>query len=160
MSEKLTSTSNKVGRPKENMSRVSDSERRPRRANVGGFRNVLDVEGKDPAYEYRWVSDTHEKGQRILKMIAKDYDFVKADSVKVGEGHVFSTEADGSIVRIPAGGEGENFLYLMRIHKDWYDEDQKAKQEDINAKESDMIRDTGKTEGNDELYGSVKIDRN
>jgi hypothetical protein len=129
---------------------------KPKRTRVSGFRDILTVEGKDPGYVYRWVCDSNETGQRIRRFLNGGYDFARAEQgLEVGENNVFESSNMGSIVRTPAG-QGD-FLYLMRIDKETYDEDQKVKQEEIRETERQLQRDTGKTPGNDGLYGSVTI---
>ena len=87
---------------------------------------------------------------------AAGYEFVtNAQGVSVGQGNVYKSDNVGSIIRTPAGNG--DFLYLMRIPKEFHEEDAKAK-EDINKSiEDGMKRSTSKSAGADDLYGSVEI---
>jgi hypothetical protein len=150
---------NKTGRPVANQSRVEGGQERPVRSSTGGFRDKLTVLGKDPAYEYRWVKDSSEDGYNIRNMQAKNWEFVSSETgVKVGQAEVFTSENVGSIIRRIAGKDGD-FLYLMRIYKDWYEDDMAAQEEELRSIETGIARDTGRNPGSDDLYGSVKIGR-
>ena len=123
----------KVGSPPKNQSRASRPTRE--RVPVSGFRDILTVYGKDPNYVYRWVKDGSDSGQRIWRFRQAAYDFVTVDEVEgVGQDMVFHSEDLGSIIRIPEGKESH--LYLMKIHKDFYEEDQNAKEKSIAATEA------------------------
>lgn len=148
----------KEGRPDANQSRVEGGQERPERSSTGGFRDKLSVKGIDPAYVPRWVRDVDENGYRISNCLAQGYEFVRSDSgVKVGQGEVFTSENVGSIIRRPAGSEGD-YLYLMQIRREWYEEDQAAKQDRANSLETGVMRNSGKEPGSDDLYGSIKVE--
>lgn len=154
----MSSRLSKTGRPEENQSRVENTKSRPERTPMGGFRDVLTVKGLDPEYEYRWVLDQSENGQRIMMFLQAAWEFVTSESgVSVGQNSVYKSDNVGSIVRQSAGN-GE-YLYLMRILKEYYEEDKIASQQRIDDLEDAMIRDTGKEPGSDDLYGSVNITR-
>ena len=142
----------KVGRPRKSETRAAEA--RPTRVPLDGFRDKLSVKGLDPDYQYRWVKDQSESGQRIMQFLAAAYEFVTTEQeVIVGEANVYQSDNVGSIIRVP-GGHGD-FLYLMRIHKEFYDEDQANKAREIDATEGQMQ--AGGTSGAD--YGSVQIER-
>lgn len=142
----MTNSSRKTGRPS------SDRAERPARTPVSGNRNILTVEGKDPDYKYRWVLDDSESGQRIYKFLNAGYEFATKDQgVKIGDSVVYKSENAGSIIRAP-GGNGQ-FLYLMRILREWYTEDQNAKQTLIREQEKQINR-ASKEDGQ---YGDVKL---
>lgn len=121
---------------------------RTRRAPIAGARNVLRVEGKDPAYEYRIVNDT---GDRIAQFEGQGYEIVSDRTVKVGDRRVANPTAEGSPVQISVGGG--NKAYLMRIKKEWYEEDQQAKQAHVNESEAAMKQDAAKSAD----YGKLQI---
>jgi hypothetical protein len=136
---------------------------RPRRDSLDGFRSKLAVRGKDPAYAYRFVLDTdciEEKdgtvmlrpGQNILMRQADGWELVDGKSVSVGSTNVYSTDNTGSVIRIPSGSDGQ-FLYLMRIRKEWFEDDKAAKAKRVLDTES-LIQDTPSEEG---MYGSISI---
>jgi len=121
---------------------------RTRRATVNGSRNVLRVEGKDPNYEYRIVNDT---GDRVSQFEARGYEVVSDRTIKVGDRRVANPTAEGSPVQVSVGG-GQK-AYLMRIKKEWYEEDQQTKQETVAETEQAMKRDSAKNAD----YGKIQI---
>jgi hypothetical protein len=142
------------GRPRKLDSTDVLTEKRPDRIPIHKSRDVLSVEGKNPHYEYRWVLDRDETGQRIHKFLNAGYDFAdkETDKLKVGDSMVFKSEGLGNIYRVPAGGS--QYLYLMRIRKDWFESDQAAKQREIDELEQTMIDREVNEEGR---YGSLTI---
>jgi len=152
-------------KPSKAETRAESTSERPtrKRMDVTGFNDKLSVRGQDPAYVYRFVKDISDEldkstgvvdyrpGQRVAGFLAKDWEFVLSKDVQVGENSVYKTEGLGSIVRIPAGQD--EWLFLMRIRKEWYAEDQKAKSQDILDTENQYAG-LGSEEG---TYGSVSI---
>jgi hypothetical protein len=124
------------------------AKERTRRTPINGQRSVLGVKGKDPAYEYRIVNDVND---RISEFEERGYEIVSDSGVTVGDKRVGKVAATGSPVEISVG-QGTK-AYLMRIKKEWYAEDQKAKANHINAIEADIKAETRK-DGN---YGSIDI---
>lgn len=118
------------------------------RTPVGGARDILTVHGKDPNFVYRWVIDSPG---RIQRFVEGGYEVVQED-LEVGQKTVDRGSKLGSAVT-KAGGSGQT-LVLMRIPKEWYDEDQLAKQAQIDALEATM-----KSEAEQGNYGSVQISR-
>jgi len=116
------------------------------RVPVGGARNILTVATKDPNYEYRWVLDTPG---RIEAFKEGGYEVVTKDT-EVGDSTVDRAHKLGSAVTLVRGA---STLVLMRIPKEWYDEDQKMKQEEIDALEATMKSPSAAD------YGSVGISR-
>ena len=145
------------GRPRKDETRAESTGQRPaKRVPINGFRDKLSVEGCDPNYVYRWVLDSSEGGQRIMQCNAAGYEFVtKEQGITVGQGSVYKSDNVGSIIRTP-GGNGD-FLYLMRISKEFHDEDKLAKEDTIKSIEDGMNHSTSKNTGADDLYGSVGI---
>ena len=130
----------KRGRPPKNATRA---HQRPRRIPVSGRRDILTVGNREPDFVYRWVKDYHETGGRIQQFIDAGYDFVKPEDHQIGETYVFRSEdVGGSITRRPDGKTGE-YLYLMRINRDWYDEDQEAKQRMVDEQDARAFRPDG-----------------
>lgn len=121
---------------------------RVRRASVNGARNILRVEGKDPNYEYRIVNDT---GDRVAQFEASGYEIVSDRTIKVGDRRVANPTAEGSPVQVSVGG-GQKAL-LMRIKKEWYNEDQASKMEGVNETEAAMKKDSAKNAD----YGKLEI---
>ena len=123
---------------------------RVKRASINGTRNVLTVSGKDPNYEYRVVNDT---GDRVAMMQERGYEVVTDKSVTVGERRIANPTQEGSPVQASVGGGTK--AYVMRIRKDWYDEDQQAKAAQVAETEAAMKRDA--KEG---MYGKLEIGSN
>ena len=120
---------------------------RPRRTPLDGARDILTVYDKDPNFVYRWVRN--DEG-RIQLFQERGYEVV-ARTHKVGEKTVDSGSQLASAVTKFGGGNVT--LVLMRIPKEWYDEDQAAKEAAIAATEATMKR------AGEGQYGTVKIER-
>jgi len=93
-----------------------------------GFRNRLAVHGKDPNFEYRWINTNMDGGDRVSIMEEAGYEKVAKSSVRAASGRVDASPL-GSFETTP-GGNGDTMV-LMRIKKEWYDEDQRAKQKRV-----------------------------
>ena len=143
---KVGLSANKTARGTQAKDRAEAVSERPRRSRVAGGRDKLTVSGQDPAFQYRWVKDVgnsvekpdgslHLKpGQRILSFQESGWSFVKSGEVgDIGESHVYSTKNQGDIIRLAAGMD--EYLFLMKIKKEWYEEDQAAKEEEIKEME-------------------------
>lgn len=124
---------------------------RTRRTPVG-TRNILTVSNKDENYVYRVVNDVDE-GDRINRFIEAGYEVVKSKDVSVGEKRVEAPSVEGSIARISVGGGTKGVI--MRIRKDWYEEDQAAKQREVDATEDSITKPTDRIGG----YGKTTIER-
>ncbi len=114
-----------------------------------GQRNVLTVAGKDPNYVYRIVNDS---GDRVQEFLDAGYELVEASSVRVGDKRVNSASAEGTVSQISVG-QGQKAM-VMRIKREWYNEDQAAKQVQVNELES-----TIKQKALDGTYGKLEISR-
>lgn len=129
------------------MAKIQRKERIP----VNGNRDILTVSEhlKDPNYEYRFVLDAPG---RLTKFDQAGWEIVKDEKVQVGQVAVDSGSRIGSAVTVSRGGQ---VLVLMRILKEWYDEDQLAKQGKVDALEQHMQREmrAGRIDGNPGFYG-------
>ena len=125
----------------------NDAPRRPKRVPLG-TRNVLTVreEDKDPNYHYHFISD---QSDRIKQAEKAGYEMV-CKKVEVGDPKAGKATPVGTPVTKTSG---EITQYLMRIRKDWYEEDKVAQQLEITENERAMQQQT-KKEGQ---YGEVKI---
>lgn len=103
---------------------------RVRRTPVG-VRNVLTVGGKEPGYEYRIVND---EGDRVEQFKAAGYDVVSASDVTVGDRRINKASAEGTAAQVSVGNGIK--AVVMRINKEWYDEDQAMKLKQIADSES------------------------
>jgi len=123
-------------------------KRRKRRTPVNGTRNVLNVRGKDPAFEYRIVNDT---GDRIAAFEEQGWEVVTDNTIQIGERRVNNPTAKGSVVSASVG-QGMKAV-LMKIPKEFYQEDQEAKAAAIAETEAD-IKNRARQEG---FYGKLEI---
>jgi len=112
-------------------------------------RNILTVKGKDPNYEYRVVNDVDD---RIAQFIEGGYELVEDNSHDVGDKRVSQGTSVGSKKVFSVGGGTKG--YLMRIKKEWYQEDQDRKQRFVNQQEASI-----KEKALDGNYGSLEIKR-
>lgn len=104
-------------------------------------RNRISFSGLDPNYMYRVFNDVDE-GERIAAAQAAGYEFVQSDQ-QLGDVRAADAGKLGKNVSKHVGHGIRGFL--MRIPKELYDEDQKAKQQAVNATEQAMQPD--KTKG-------------
>lgn len=125
-------------------------KRQPRRTSINGTRNRLSVKGKDPNFVYRIVNDTDDRISQFQEM---GYEIVKDSSVQVGDKRVAVPSAEGSPVKMSVGGGTQAFV--LRIRKDWYEEDQDQKASQIKELETTMKREARETFD----YGKFKIDQ-
>ena len=102
---------------------------------------------KDPAFHYRFVNDT---GSRISNFKAAGYEFVDDTELSVGDSRVSDSGELGSGKRV-ISNDG-TVSYLMRIKKEFYDEDQAAKASQVDEQESAMTADASKG-----MYGKVDL---
>jgi hypothetical protein len=114
-----------------------------------GRRNVLTVNGKDPNYVYRVVNDS---GDRVQAFLDAGYEMVRDQEVRVGDKRVEKTSSEGTVSQISVGQGVKAFV--MRIKKEWYDEDQAAKQRYVNELEQ-----ATKAKALDGNYGKLEISR-
>lgn len=123
-------------------------ERRVRRTPVGQ-RQILSVTGKDPGYEYRFVNDS---GDRVQEFLDNGWEKVSAKQVRVGDKRINSPSPDGTDATASVG-RGQK-AYLLRIKKEWYDEDQAAKAALVNETEA-----ATREQALDGTYGKLEIGR-
>jgi hypothetical protein len=119
---------------------------RPQRVPVG-TRNILKVQGKDPAYEYRFINDS---GDRVAEFLDAGYQIESADAVRVGDKRTGTATPEGSKAQYSVG-QGQKAL-LVKIKKEWYDEDQAKKQERVAAQER-----ATKDKALDGTYGKLEL---
>jgi len=103
---------------------------------------------KDPDYVYRFVNDT---GSRVANFQSAGYEIVRDENLVVGDNRVFDPSASEPGKKV-ISNDG-TVSYLMRIKKEWHEEDQAAKQAYIDETEG-AIKQTA-SQGAD--YGSVKL---
>ena len=105
-------------------------QERTERVPLGIKRSKLAVENKDPNSVYRWMNDV---GARISDAERGGWVFV--DAAKVGNVDISNREQSlGSRVSRIVGQDAQHkpiTAYLMRIKKEYYDADQKFKQDEL-----------------------------
>lgn len=100
---------------------------RANRIPVSGPRDILTIPNRDPNYEYRWVKDTPG---RIQRFFAGGWEYHVDPEAVVGQRAVDSGSRLGSALTRNTDG---TVLVAMRIPKEWYDEDQKRKWDEVDA---------------------------
>lgn len=123
---------------------------RPQRQPVG-MRNRQVMKGLDPKYSYRWVVDYDGTGDRIAAFKDGGYEFVESRKAVHGDSRVDAASPEGSIEQRSVGSGLKG--YLMRIPRELYEEDQKAKQQAVSKTEEAL-----KKPALDGAYGSLKIE--
>ena len=127
----------------------AERAKRPDRTPIHEARDRLTVKGeKDPNFVYRVVKD---KPGRIDMFLAAGYEIV-TDDVQIGDKKAATPGKEGSPVKISLG-RGEQG-YLMRIPREWYEEDQIAKELELQAREEQMVQ-----KAKQETYGRLEINR-
>lgn len=125
-----TETQPKVDQPRQ---RRNKKERIPVNGNT---KNLLTVSNRDPDYHYRWVLDDPD---RVAKFKEAWYEPVeRTEELKIGDRKVDTSAGTSSVVTTRAGG-GRKYV-LMRLPKELWEEDQKAKQRLIDESEAEMQR--------------------
>lgn len=140
--------SRRTNRPTEN---TEERSKRKRRSFVGDTSDVLTVEGKDPEYDYRWV--TTRKG-RIARMEAAGYDVVD-DDLEVGMG---TDKESGSANTITVNRTHGDKGILMRIRKEFAEEDRRERAKEIARTEERMFDDEKAEEARYGKVGYEKLD--
>ena len=111
-------------------SRVGRRSRTP----ISG-RNILTVQGKDPNFEYRFVNDT---GDRVAALRDRDWEPVPASEVRIGDVRIDQASSEGSIAQASVSRNTREKAVLMKIPKEFYQDDQAAKQEHLDQLEQSI----------------------
>ena len=111
-------------------------------------RGPLNITGeKDPNFHYRFVND---QGNRVYNYQQAGYEIVTDGDLTVGDSRVSDASNLGSAHRVV--GDGGTTSVLMRIKKEWFDEDQAKKAARVDEQEQAMKQNASK-----EFTGSLKI---
>jgi len=110
-------------------------------------RTRLGVVGKDPRFEYYIVNDVDG---RVESMKGAGWEVVTDSDVKIGDRRVSIPTAEGSAKTVSVGGGVTGVL--MKIQKDWWDEDQKAM-----ASQSDQLVAETKRDAKQGNFGDIEI---
>ena len=136
---------------KPNRSDVHMKGERPKRVPLTDqARDILTVVGKNDDFVYRWVNDVDG---RIDRYKLAGYEIVTDTELEIGQRTVDTASTVGTPVSKKVG-PGIT-AYLMRILREYYEEDQAAKQDEITQREKAMLN-----EARQERYGDVKLERN
>lgn len=121
--------------PRNEVQRAERAERLP----LGIKRSKLAVNDKDPGYEYRWINDTAGRCSDAEK---GGYEFVTDASVGQGDIGNRNSSIGNRVSRIVGKNEAGHPVtaFLMRIKKEWYQADQKAKQKGLDATDAALKR--------------------
>lgn len=123
-------------------------KRASRRSSINGTRNVLNISGKEPGWQYRVVNDV---GDRIEQLKAIGYEIVEDSKVQVGDRRIANPTKEGSPVKVSVGGGVQG--YVMRIKQEWYDEDKAKKDAHVDNIEKGLVRDAKDKSD----YGNIKV---
>lgn len=129
------------------MAREAVSNRVRRSAISDKYRGRLSVEGKDPNYEYRWVNDTDNN---VSVRQEQGWEIVTDQDLKIGDKRVADPAELGSARTVSVGNGVTS--HLMRIKKEWYDEDQQMKQKRV-----DELEKSTKPDPRDGFYGKLNV---
>lgn len=106
---------------------------RTKRTPING-RNILSVSNKEAGYEYRFVNDV---GDRVEIFKERGWELVDSKDVRIGDRRVESASSLGSKAQASVDKQGTK-AFLMRIPRDWYEEDQAEKARAIAEQELSM----------------------
>lgn len=102
---------------------------------------------KDPDFQYRFVNDT---GSRIDNYKEAGWELVSDESIQVGDSRAKDSSDLGSAKRVIS--DNGQVQYLMRIKKEWYEEDQAAKRQMLEEQERAL-----KPDASQGLFGKIEI---
>ena len=112
---------------------VPEASARPRRTSLSQ-RNRLSIRNKDDGYFYRIVNDTDDRVERMMEL---GYEVCTKESLgATGDRRVDSASPLGTTAHFSVGQNTK--AVVMRQRKDYYAEDQAAKQAEIDELEATM----------------------
>ena len=127
-----------------------EASARPKRIPIAA-RNRLEIRNKEPGYTYRIVNDEDDRIQRLQDA---GYEIATKESIgAVGNRKVDSASSLGSVAHFSVG-KGIKAV-VMRQKDEYYREDQKSKQDEIDALEATMKGDARKAAD----YGSLELSK-
>ena len=122
---------------------VRPDRSKPKRVSIADQKNITThCEANDPNFQYRFVVDYKNKPGRIDKFLKAGYVNVKSGE-NAGDDAPMKATKVGRNVTIPSGN-GET-AYLMKIPKEYYEEDQAAKEAKLKEVEKTFTK-KGKNE--------------
>lgn len=138
------------------MSRQSTQEAsaRPKRQPLV-HRQKLNVRNKEDGYHYRIVNANLDSDpDRVQDFIDAGWELVPKSHTEVGDKRVDNPSALGSVSQVSVG-QGTKAV-VMRIRKDWYEQDQSEKQKLVDGQEQTMKGDARKAAD----YGNLNVSVN
>lgn len=129
---------------------------RPKRTPVAANRDVLAVRNIPEDKVGRWVNDDKDRIQMFLN---GGWEFVTDSGTCVGEKTVEASRGVGQTIHRLVGTKEDRsplYAYLMVLSKEYYNEDQASKQEEVDASEDAIYeRLTSRKNG---TYGSFETE--
>lgn len=129
---------------------MNTSTKRPQRATRKPLhqRGPLFVSGdKDPNFHYRFVNDV---GSRIDTYKDAGWELVSDEKLRVGDSRVSDSSDLGSGIRVV--NDNGQVQHLMRIKKEWYEEDLETKRQLAEEQERAL-----KPDASQGLTGKIEI---
>ena len=125
---------------------IRTQEQRPRRIPFGVPNTKLGITMSLPGYHLHWVNDT---AGRIDEAKLGGYEFVSPSEVN-------DTSKESHIKRLVGKREDGSgmYAYLMKIRQDWYDEDQRALQSQVDKFDRAIRRGDLEKAPNDNRYNA------
>jgi len=127
---------------------AQDRAQRPRRSFVGDTRDTMSVQGKDPDFEYRIVND--ERG-RVERMKEAGYVVVEDEGIVLNAGE--APTQPGSAHTLTVDRKHGTKGILMKISKEFVEEDKKSRAAQIKRTEDAMFKKERETDGR---YGTLE----
>lgn len=118
----------------------------------GNSRNLLTIAHRDPDYEYRWVINDPDRVEKFKDAWWEVDDDPR--NQRPGDRRIDTSAGTSSIVETKAGG-GKKYV-LMKLPKELYEADQKAKHDEIDRVEAETLREAKQAPGR---YGNISVDR-
>ena len=118
----------------------------------GNSRNLLTIAHRDPDYEYRWVINDPDRVEKFKDAWWEVDDDPR--NQRPGDRRIDTSAGTSSIVETKAGGRKK--YVLMKLPKELYEADQKAKHDEIDRVEAETLREAKQAQGR---YGNISVDR-
>lgn len=125
----------KRGRPRKNPEGVETQERTAKRTPLGVARRKLSLNAQFDGHKCRWINDS---GDRVLQARQGGYEHVtkeelEAKGVAIGDESTVGSDLGSLVSKVVGTKEDGSPLraYLMKIRKEWYEEDQDEKQKSV-----------------------------
>lgn len=142
----MTRTRQQVTSGRQDAHREAEEAREPtdrrERKPLSGFRLKLDAPSRE-GYQRRWINDT---GNRLREAQEGGWTFVN-DETALTASHTDTADTRVSVIAGRHEAGGVMHAYLMEIPQEWYDEDQAAKEQELDEIDEALRR--GRVQGAD-----------